>query len=303
MKQRLKKTGRFAGLFCLLLVLMLLVRPGSGSAASTVVISSPQDLLVFAQTVRAGETYAGRTVFLSQDLDMKDQSFTAIGRVGGGADRDAVFHGIFDGGGHRITGLVVTPDPDSPGYAGFFSALTDAVVYNLYLELTVDGKNLTALGGLAALAENVTLYNVSVQLTADASAWARTEDGRAVAGGLVGKAVGELCVNRCSVTGALDTVCAAGVRLYLGGLAGLLEPVAGSFIANCSTTAEVSATGLDAYAGGFAGGIYGSGTVLANCYAAGYVNARGDHAGGFTGAYGGGDQLINLFYVRAMNAI
>ena len=112
---------------------------GEGTQANPYKISSIEDLIYFGNQVRAGNTYSGRFVELTRDLNFKSissyieydkivdaennidlmtsmitgEGFTPIG------DSSHVFRGLFDGKGCKIKSLYIDTDEQ----AGLFSCL------------------------------------------------------------------------------------------------------------------------------------------------------------------------------------
>lgn len=64
-------------------------------------ISTPDDLLNFANSVNSGNTYNGKYIKQICDIDLKDIDWPTIGLY----DLDYSFEGIYDGGGHVIKNL------------------------------------------------------------------------------------------------------------------------------------------------------------------------------------------------------
>jgi hypothetical protein len=114
------------------------------------IIATAADLLDFAREVNGthaslpANSYAGRTVELAADLDLTSDpraaSWTPIGTGSyvnpGGYSRARSFNGIFEGGGHLITGLDYTGHFPT-GYSGLFGTICGATIRNLVLTATV----------------------------------------------------------------------------------------------------------------------------------------------------------------------
>lgn len=64
-------------------------------------ISSAAELALLAKNVNNGTTYSRKTFTLTQDIDLSAHEWVAIG------DEYKYFQGIFDGAGHKITGLYI----------------------------------------------------------------------------------------------------------------------------------------------------------------------------------------------------
>lgn len=92
---------------------------GDTQEPSVIYIGNKEQLLAFAADVNDGNTYEGKTVKLTADIDLQNEEWTPIGP---NADAVNKFKGTFDGQGHTISNLNVDT---AAGYtaAGFFGAL------------------------------------------------------------------------------------------------------------------------------------------------------------------------------------
>ena len=77
-------------------------------------IYTAADLLAFAESVNAGNNYAGKTVYLMNDIDLFGINWSPIG-----TDYKNAFRGVFDGQGYTIYNLSVRSD-NQAGFFGFF---------------------------------------------------------------------------------------------------------------------------------------------------------------------------------------
>ncbi len=286
---RWKTAGRVAGF--LLLALFLLTMGPSGAEAgpgAVTAIGSAQDLLAFAESVNGGESYAGRTVTLTADIDLAGQAFTPIGRPDKGMAH--VFQGTFDGGGHAITGLAVTGGVG--GSAGLFAELHNATVQNLSLEARVSANDPCAVGALTGWMVNGTVQNVLVNAQVTAADWSSPEDGCAAVGIIAGKATGRTVLDHVAARGSAAGAGAFRWAVYVGGIIGYIQ--GGGSIANCYTTAVVFCNDAGVYAGGFFGGAVDPPPV-ANSYAAAFVTGGRATSGAFAG-YAQGGSAANVWY-------
>ncbi|MBQ7347985.1 MAG: hypothetical protein IJW55_08510 [Clostridia bacterium] len=105
-------------------------------------ISTPEDLVFFAQLVNLGATFDGFTIYLENDLDMTGVSMTPIGCTAEGyyTDKNAIpgFSGTFDGQGHIIDNLVMTSDvtpadTEAKVVVGLFGNAKSATIKNTVL--------------------------------------------------------------------------------------------------------------------------------------------------------------------------
>jgi hypothetical protein len=174
------------------------------------------------------------------------------------------FTGIFDGAGHRITGLTINTYGAKKGFLGLFGRIaTNGVVKNLALENTYirSGNLSNYIGGLAGQNWETSISNcfsTGVFVAGNQASYL---------GGLVGDNGGNIsnCLSEGSVVGGDGSY-------YLGGLAGENY---NSAISNCYSTAAVTAGNNSSQFGGLVGRNEGS---INKCYSTGPV------AGG-AGAY------------------
>ena len=148
---------------------------GVADDPATHYIASLADLIAFRDSVNAGTTYEGVTVYLTADIDMASVDWS--NNIGDAAD--ASFDGVFDGQDHKILNLNSTETAQDPyGYicTGLFGCIAgDASIQNLTLEnVTIDtatytGNNVAALVGFAwsctGTIDNVTVKNVTINAT------------------------------------------------------------------------------------------------------------------------------------------
>lgn len=203
---------------------------GNGSAKRPWTIRTAAQLRAFAQSVNKGNSYAGKRIRLTSDIDLSGAVWSPIGfHKEGTASRP--FKGIFDGNGRTVYGLRVS-SPAS-GAAGLFGALDGASVLNLNIdEASVSGG--TEAGALAGFAFKSEVRNCV------ASGQVSGGDG---VGGLIGSAA-KSRFDRLSFSG---TVTASGSNA--GGAVGLM---AETVLSRVSVRGKVQ--GKDGV-GGMAGGI------------------------------------------------
>ena len=202
-------------------------------------IESRTALRAFEDKVNRGNDYAGVTVMLTADIDLRGDEknqWTPIGSV------DKPFAGIFDGGGHQITGLYIHNTADGQGLFGY----NTGTIQNLGVAGDVQGG--TQVGGIAALNAGVI---TSCYYSGDTN-------GSAVVGSIAGRNTGTVadCYHDGVVNGS-NTV---------GGVAG--ENI--GTVANCYNAGAVSGTQLT-------GGVVGknSGAVSGCYYLTGVVTVNG----------------------------
>ena len=238
------------------------------SDASTIYITTAQQLKQLADEVNAGDSKSGKTVLLMNDIDLSVYpNWSPIGTLNlNWSDVSRPFSGVFDGQNHTISNLTCTSVTN--GYVGLFGNF-DGTVQNLILrdaQITVEG-----LQAAAVVCEN---YKGQVLNCAMIGGSVK---GKGVAGGVV-------CYNRgtvenCYATG--DVTSLSGGRVcYAGGVVGY-NYTEGT-VQSCYAAGRVES---EKHAGGAVGGNYGT---VQNCVALGQsVSAQG-HAHRVVGENGGG---------------
>ena len=226
------------------------------SDASTIYITTAQQLKQLADEVNAGDSKSGKTVLLMNDIDLSVYpNWSPIGTLNlNWSDVSRPFSGVFDGQNHTISNLTCTSVTN--GYAGLFGNF-DGTVQNLILrdaQITVEG-----LQAAAVVCEN---YKGQVLNCAMIGGSVK---GKGVAGGVV-------CYNRgtvenCYATG--DVTALSGGRVcYAGGVVGY-NYTEGT-VQSCYAAGRVES---EKHAGGAVGGNYGT---VQNCVALGQsVSAQG----------------------------
>ncbi|MCL1921922.1 MAG: leucine-rich repeat protein, partial [Kiritimatiellaeota bacterium] len=237
--------------------------PNNGNVDGDIyTINTAEELAQFAYTVKQGTTYLGKTVRVTQPIDLSEHDWTPAG---------SVFRGTFDGGQHPIKGMKIDLTTSSAnGFnIGFFAKVTSS-----------------------ATLRDVRLVDVDVNVTGTDP----MQNGVNV-GALVGDAGTamlfplEVVIERCSVSGSVNYQKSGTTGLtYVGGLVGNYgSRTQGSMdrnvMRNCVSTATVTAAnGSSANVGGIAGRLSTDGvnqSELLNCQNMGAVT--GPVAGGIVG--------------------
>ena len=140
------------------------------SSEADLLIGTADELKAFASAVNAGDSFAGKVVKLTADIDLYELgegsepvSFTPIGKVS-----ETPFEGTFDGQGHTIKNLYQSGwafgyEWGSYGSLGLFGNINDATVKNLTLtgaECFVEGGDVAGITGSATgtcVFENITI--------------------------------------------------------------------------------------------------------------------------------------------------
>ena len=198
-------------LFALLTLLSFAVT-GFGE---TVSISSPADLIAFANRVNNNGELTLDAV-LTDNIDMTGQTWAKpIGCWTPNVNNARVmYQGHFDGQGHSITNLTYTT---TQNYHGFFGVVsTGALIENFSISGTVTNANYTEFGTVGFTRDdNPTIRNVHSSLNFNNSlAGARI-------GGIVGQAyVGTTNIDRCTYSGTISANDNGGSGNY-GGMVGI----------------------------------------------------------------------------------
>lgn len=216
--------------------------------------------------------FDGKTVELANDIDLSNCPWTPIGFTD-----SIVFQGTFNGGGHRVKGLLVAANIR---YAGLFGRLKGAgTVRNVQVEGSVDATYTSGgtfyVGGIVGqLAGSGTVSNClsKVDVTATSS------NNAVSAGGVVGDAVSGSKINLCWNEGSVQ-VTGVVVGSAVGGVVG-----GAATATNCANFGAVTSNCAT-------GGIAGSINEASNCYNLGTVTG----AEGMTHNISGGT-AVNSYY-------
>ena len=142
---------------------------GSGTETDPYLINNLEELILFRDSVNAGETkYSapGVHVKLGADIDLANEEWTPIGS----AYEDHGFMGNFDGNGKKIMNLKMScPSPDSDGYAylGFFGVTegTDKNNQNYIKNLVIENVEIDTEGHIVAAAIAYPYYTTVSNIT------------------------------------------------------------------------------------------------------------------------------------------
>ena len=195
-------------------------------------ITTAEDLVAFAKDVNEnGNSYAGKTVMLMNDIDLNNVAWTPIGQTGGYSAKN-YFQGTFDGNGKTISNLNVSVWEEgtdggknyASGLFGFIDAAS-ATIKNLTIDnATVVGHHWTGVvaGYLTGTIENCTVKNATVTC-----AHANDEACGDKAGVIVGY------VNSGTVSNCMATKCAVAAGRDAGQIVGAAKT---DQVTNCSAT-------------------------------------------------------------------
>lgn len=286
---------RFSLPFLWLIVLALALPPGLSFAQAHAADSlappeidgwvqiSTADQLIYTNDNQ--ELYVAKNMKLLNDIELPAGSkWTPFG--GNGV---AEFSGVFDGGGHRVSGITIDEEDANYEYAGFFGQASGTIKN---ISVSVDIKGGAYSGGLVGYLSG---GNVDRSYSSGIVQGRRNAGSAAVAGGLVGSAA-NASISRSYSTASVISGTAS--NIYSGGLAGSLGRgdyrdvfARGGVTANNGT--YVFSSGLSAFL------IYGG---LERAYATGRIesaNSEGVLYSTFKGLIaqaGANGQAVNAYF-------
>ncbi len=235
----------------------------------TVLISTPEDLVMFSDYVRGRGVTAGITFRLTNDIDMSSvENFLPVGWL---SNHSVPFSGTFDGAEHTISNLTV----NQPGmkYVGLFGYVVEGTI----TRLTVDNAEVVGVsyvGGIAGRVKKGTINGVAFNGTVTAEGVWRQSDSASYVGGLVGQ-IDSSTVKNCEINAIVEAYASgknalnhilssngANSASYVGGVFGDLryewnvttQSTFDNVVFNGSVTAHAAYDGKGAvYVGGFGG--------------------------------------------------
>ena len=254
------------------------VAKGSGYKGTIIYfISTVEQLRALATEVNGGTTFSGMQIKLSNDIDLKSEEWTPIGR------KDKAFQGTFDGCGYTISNLKIergVNNSSSNADMGLFGFTSDGKVMNftLYNAFVKAGIDVGAIAGTPYTSSYITLAgDVKVE-------------GYSYVGGMFGKNVYKgmenltVRVNEGSYVKAESET----YRTYVGGVIGFMGE--GNIIIS-NVESNINVTGSTCDVGGITG-IAHYGNTFENCICTGNVtlvnaNDAGDQLeiGGIAGVW------------------
>ena len=256
------------------------VAKGSGYKGTiTYFISTVEQLRALATEVNGGTTFSGMQIKLSNDIDLKSEEWTPIGR------KDKAFQGTFDGCGYTISNLKIergVNNSSSNADMGLFGFTSDGKVmnftlYNAFVKAGID------VGAIAGTPYTSSYSNIT--LAGDVKV-----EGYSYVGGMFGKNVYKgmenltVRVNEGSYVKAESET----YRTYVGGVIGFMGE--GNIIIS-NVESNINVTGSTCDVGGITG-IAHYGNTFENCICTGNVtlvnaNDAGDQLeiGGIAGVW------------------
>ena len=256
------------------------VAKGSGYKGTIIYfISTVEQLRALATEVNGGTTFSGMQIKLSNDIDLKSEEWTPIGR------KDKAFQGTFDGCGYTISNLKIergVNNSSSNADMGLFGFTSDGKVMNftLYNAFVKAGIDVGAIVGTP-----YTSSYSNITLAGDVKV-----EGYSYVGGMFGKNVYKgmenltVRVNEGSYVKAESET----YRTYVGGVIGFMGE--GNIIIS-NVESNINVTGSTCDVGGITG-IAHYGNTFENCICTGNVtlvnaNDAGDQLeiGGIAGVW------------------
>ena len=230
---------------------------GKGTEASPYKIATKQDLLDLSDYIASSDAArkAFRTAYYRQVADIEFDGATLPSIGNGGDENNGYFEGSYDGGGFKISHVVIS-NPETGKSAGFFG--------NLGGNAHIDGLKL----------ENPVLNAVSA--------------GSGIIVGCV-QASSHVIVENCTVTGAEFT----GADENNGGICGRL--MSGTIKNCSYQGPVTSTTNAKHQCAGIVGYVSAAGCIVADCSFDGTVTAACGNVGGIVGRLNGGASVTNCF--------
>ena len=255
---------------------------GEGTQDSPYVVETAEDLAFLAKSVNEGNTYEGKYIVQTADIDLGGKEWTPIGfQKVNGAEVDAPFSGVYSGLGHKVTGLSITKTPTNhTGLFGYvMSGEVEAGIANLTVEgaITLDGvaSSNIGIGGVAgAIAKDTGTFKAPlavINCTSNVTVTVTGVTGEPRVGGFAGYAFNATvanCVNNGEVKFEGNNQTRA---------AGLIGQTNRTHFIGCVNNGKLSAKGE---LGGIVGKCYGKVTECSN---KGEVIGTQDIIGGIVG--------------------
>ena len=271
MNKNMKAKRFFAG-FLAFVMIALMLPITAASPDADVEISTPEELVLFANEVNGGNTYEGRTVVLTADLSMGGESspFTPIGTS------SSAFKGTFDGGYHVISGLYI----ETKSSAGLFGEVNGGTIQNVVVKGTVKGGSNAA--GIVGKLTAGTVSSCGNEMAVS---------GGMCVGGVVGSVNGNSTISGCYNLGEVT-----GTTGYIGGVTG--QHFRAGVVENCYNAGTVTGP---ATVGGVVGGHKASAIVIRNCYNIGSVvdsQGNNNNIGSVVGAINSDGSISDCYYLE-----
>ena len=243
-------------------------------------IGSAEQLAEFRDSVNNGDSYEGKTIYLTSDIDLSSYSnWTPIG------NQTTNFAGTFDGQGHTISNMKITSDSS---YIGLFGVVKGTIKNLELANCNIRNNNATYVGGIVGAIYNNSNSDNSIQNCGIKSGTIFAMESVA---GICGYNEGVKilnCYNNANITGNSN----------LGGIVGEAYNIT---IENCYNLGALEAFNDYIESVGLGGivGYLSDGTVH-NCYNAGGLVYAGEHThiAAICGYPEGNVQFENCYYLK-----
>ncbi len=269
---------------------------GEGTQESPYIVETAEDLAFLAKSVNEGNSYEGKYIIQTADIDLGGKEWTPIGHQKiNSAETDAPFAGVYSGLGHKVTGLSITGTPDY--HAGLFGYImpgeVEAGVANLTVEgaISLDGATASnfGVGGLVgSAAKDTSVFKANVVLincTSNVNITLTNCQGEPRVGGLAGYVINGK-VENCVSNGNVNVAITASKQGRVGGFVGQTNRT--HFLGcvnNGNVTCDLGTIAANSRAGGIAAVITRGGskgdeanavyTVFENCINNGAISGKG----------------------------
>jgi len=258
------------------------------NGSSNLYLSTAAQMFGFAELIRGGESFAGKTVTLLCDVDLGTFRWDTGNRE---------FKGTFDGGGHAIYGISVS---GAKANAGLFDLLgSGAVVRNVCLIGGSVFSNAGSLsyghvGGIAGYALNGSTILSCTNYAAISGTGGGDNGGF---GGIVGAVSYDQNGAGANVKNCVNYGSVSGSPYHIGGIVGY--HLGTSTIANCANYGPVNGATCT---GGIVGETYNASSVVYNCVNGGMVTGGGSYRGAIVGRNNENDGHVEQCYYLAGSA-
>jgi len=192
-------------------------------------------------------------------------------------EKSAPFKGIFDGNGHKITGMHIKNT--SVTHIGLFGYINGGTIKNLRMvNSDIQDSSVHYAGTIAGFAYNTTIENIAVD-NLKMNVIRDTFGGERCFGGIVGHLTGSSSgggsmISKSYVSG---TITATGSYNYVGGIVGGGATNLYAKITDCYNVAKITAIGEPSYM--YAGGISGNYCTITHCVNVGIISGMNFRAG------------------------
>ncbi len=242
--------------------------PAYDEASKSYTVTNAAQLAWIAEQVNAGDDFAGKTVTLTEDVDLTGLEWTPIanGSRSGAIAKGQTFKGTFDGNGMTVKNMTITTTPSADHAIGLVGVVDGGTIRNLNLIVDIQAESELAGAAAGMLLNGATVSGVEVR-------------GRMAVkngGGIVGRAIRSAtltdCRNYAEISGTVANV---------GGIIGAAYYTAKNkkiVIEGCENHGAVSSTT------GVVGGIVGlSAAEIRNCTNDQPITGKGTSVGGIVG--------------------